>query len=237
MHYIGNVENSDHSRTRAPRNIGKSSNGRTTDSDSVYLGSNPSFPANLNNEGNMVDLNFIPETREPTVKGDCGYILLSTKEIAYFDAKFIDSIYPYKSWTASGRRDAKARYATHGVHKEKSIKLHQLIKTCSREYIIDHINGNGLDNREENLRVCTIHQNNMNRPPNKNSSSKYKGVSWNKASKKWCSRIKLNGKDFTFGFFNDEIEAAIEYDKRVKEFHGDFSWYNRDNFPELLEYQ
>jgi hypothetical protein len=74
---------------------------------------------------------------------------------------------------------------------------------------IDHINGNGLDNRKENLRVVTNRQNTQNRHVTK--TSKYAGVHTHNLTGKWRSQILFNGKIRSLGLFNDEIDAATTY--------------------------
>jgi len=93
----------------------------------------------------------------------------------------------------------------------------------------DHINRNGLDNRRKNLRTCTIVENNRNHPSRKGSSSKYKGVSWNKKHNKWVAMIEKNRVNYYLGCFCDEKNAAIAYNQKAKELFGDFAWLNKIN--------
>ena len=92
----------------------------------------------------------------------------------------------------------------------KRIGLTNFIMNYYEDNIIDHINSNPLDNRKENLRIVTAHQNSMNCKSRK-SSSKYIGVSKYKKSKKWKVYIS---KQIYLGQFDDEIEAAKVRDKR-----------------------
>lgn len=94
---------------------------------------------------------------------------------------------------------------------------------------VDHIFGVGLNNQKSNLRFCTKQQNSMNNNPYKNSSSKYKGVSWFKQTKKWMSNIRINNKQIYLGLFVNEIDAANMYDTAAKKYFGEFARLNFNN--------
>lgn len=91
---------------------------------------------------------------------------------------------------------------------------------------IDHIDGNGLNCQKYNLRKCNQQQNNWNRKPLRVSTSIYKGVSFNKDSKKWVAGIKKDGIDIHLGYHINEIEAAKIYDKKALEIFGEFAYLN-----------
>ena len=75
-----------------------------------------------------------------------------------------------------------------------SIRLNRFIMDCTDDMVVDHINHNKLDNRRENLRICTSQQNNINMPIRSNNTSGIKGVSWREDRQKWIARITINGK-------------------------------------------
>jgi hypothetical protein len=91
---------------------------------------------------------------------------------------------------------------------------------------IDHINRVTTDNRIQNLRAATRAENSRNRNPSKNSSSKYLGVGWHKATQKWCAKIKAEGKDKHLGVFTSEITAALIYNKSAVKYFGEFANLN-----------
>ena len=92
--------------------------------------------------------------------------------------------------------------------------------------VVDHIDGNGLNNRKSNLRVCTQAQNSLNSRPRRNSSSRYKGVSFYKRDKIWQAQIFYNFRTINIGRFDDEIEAALAYDRKAAELFGEFAYLN-----------
>jgi hypothetical protein len=94
-------------------------------------------------------------------------------------------------------------------------------------YVIDHINGNGLDNRRANLRLATVAQNAWNSKKRK-SRSGYKGV-WFAADKGlWRAAIVYHGRRIHLGYFTDKIAAAKTYDSAAKKYYGEFA---KPNFP------
>jgi hypothetical protein len=96
--------------------------------------------------------------------------------------------------------------------------------------VVDHINGDRLDNRRANLRFCTLAQNKQNSRPYRGGTSRYKGVSWKRTGKgtgKWLARIRVDGKDIHLGFHKEEEEAAKAYDTAAIRYYGEFA---RTNF-------
>jgi hypothetical protein len=100
--------------------------------------------------------------------------------------------------------------------------------------LIDHINGDGLDNRRANLRQATTSQNMANRRKQqtfngKPVSSQYLGVTWDKTNKAWRAQVKCDGKRYRLGLFKREVDAALAYDRQKRELFGEFA---RLNFPD-----
>ncbi len=117
-----------------------------------------------------------------------------------------------------------AGYATR-VSNGKRIWMHRLINDTPRGYITDHINGNKLDNRRENLRTVTSTQNLYNNSAIK-KTSKYKGVSWNTWAKAWKVTICSEGIRQFLGYFKIEEDAAKKYDQAVKQLFGQYAKLN-----------
>jgi hypothetical protein len=124
----------------------------------------------------------------------------------------------YKLYYVKGR--VFANYLDN-KHKHKNIYLHRLIMGLyifDGDTIVDHINGNPLDNRKENLRIVYKGENNKNiKNKMKGSVSKYFGVIFDKESLKWRARIGLNRRKIHLGRFNTEEEAALAYNKKAEE--------------------
>jgi hypothetical protein len=91
----------------------------------------------------------------------------------------------------------------------------------------DHRDRNRSDNRRRNLRAVTHHQNNYNRSKQTNNTSGYTGVYWHRQVKKWCARLKVNGKYKHLGLFTDKEDAARVYNTAARMYHGEFSVLNK----------
>lgn len=121
-----------------------------------------------------------------------------------------------------------SKYAYNGVVGY----LHRFLMSPDEGLVVDHINRNPLDNRRNNLRVCTQKENNMNSPSKKTSSSIFKGVSFTTKDRKWVAQIKVGDKNIYLWNFSEEDDAARVYDKKALEVYGDFAFLN---FPELKQ--
>jgi hypothetical protein len=156
-------------------------------------------------------------------------VYLTQGKIAWIDQEDVDKISLLK-WRAE--KSGYTYYAKAEVEiskyprKRKIFRMHRVI--CSNWNSIDHINRNGLDNRKSNLREADKKQNGRNRPAQKMSTSKYKGVSWVPRLQKWLSQITVDGKNTYLGIFNDEVLAAKAYDAAANLYFGEFAW---TNFP------
>jgi len=98
--------------------------------------------------------------------------------------------------------------------KRKTINMHTVILGVKKDLQGDHRDGNGLNNRRDNLRHVTRRQNNQNRK-NQIKTSEYPGVSWEKRRRIWVSKIGINGKYKHLGYFVSEISAFGAYCKAV----------------------
>lgn len=106
------------------------------------------------------------------------------------------------------------------------IFMHRFIMSPKKGQIIDHIDGDGLNNQRLNLRFCTHSQNIMNGPSRLGSSSKYLGVSWHALNKKWKVQIQHKGKNNHIGTYESEEEAALAYNVCASFMFGAFARLN-----------
>lgn len=115
-------------------------------------------------------------------------------------------------------------------HPDRRIEyLHRAIMSAPLGVSVDHINGDTLDNRKSNLRLATSSENGANVPKREGTSSRFKGVCWDKNGHRWKAHIGYQGKRVHLGYFVDEEEAARAYDRVARTLFGEFA---RTNFGE-----
>ena len=102
--------------------------------------------------------------------------------------------------------------------------LHRFIMNAPIGMEVDHINGNPLDNRKENLRICMRSQNSRNVRMHKDNKTGWKGVYCDKRKiiNKWSSRILVNGKSISLGYYHCPTAAHFAYCRAAVKYHEDF---------------
>lgn len=110
----------------------------------------------------------------------------------------------------------------------KAVMMHRLLLSPREGEVVDHRNGDGLDNRRANLRVCTHANNLWNSRKHCKSSSSYKGVHWSNKQQRWIAKITVNGRRIYGASTKSEVEAAKVYDQMALRYFGEFA---RLNFP------
>jgi hypothetical protein len=110
------------------------------------------------------------------------------------------------------------------------LPLHRFLLGAADEVMVDHIDGDGLNNRRSNLRLATNAENSRNQKKRKvpNASSSFKGVHHHEGGK-WIARITVNYRNIRLGSFDTEVEAARAYDAAARRHFGEFA---RVNFPD-----
>jgi len=105
-------------------------------------------------------------------------------------------------------------------------RLHRLIMLASHGEYVDHINGDGLDNRKANLRLCTNAENCRNTKLSRNSTSGYKGVARHPNTTKWRAYIVRDNKQIHLGLYENKDDAARAYNAAAIKYHGEFARLN-----------
>jgi hypothetical protein len=110
--------------------------------------------------------------------------------------------------------------------KGKTKALHRIITNAPKGMVVDHINGDTLDNRKENLRLCLHKENVRNQKLHPDKLQKYKGVDLMKLRNKYRARIVKDYKNIHIGLFDTPEEAAFAYNEKAKELFGEFAYLN-----------
>ncbi len=148
-------------------------------------------------------------------------ILLPQGKYAIVDDEDFERVNQFK-WHLA----VKSTYAATWI-KRKKILLHIFIMNPPIGMEVDHKNGDTLDNRKKNLRICTKKQNVTNQDIHKNNTSGYKGVSLYKLTNKWRAYICPNGKFISLGHFEDKRSAAKAYNKAAIKYFGEYAFLNQ----------
>jgi hypothetical protein len=154
-------------------------------------------------------------------------IQLTQGQVAIVDDLWFDKLNQYK-WCAMWSPEIKSFYAARNSKtffgKRVTILMHAVVAKTPKGFYTDHINHNTLDNRTNNLRVCTNSQNQMNQRKRADNTSGYRGVV--KHGCKWQAKIKLNGKWSHLGTYQEPEDAARAYDAAAKRLHGEYAVLN-----------
>lgn len=157
------------------------------------------------------------------VDGDVAYVPLSQGMEAIIDAADVPVV-GGMNWCANRIKGSiyavRSRFADDGRHI--GLMMHRLIMDAPAGSVVDHINGDGLDNRRENLRIATHAENLRNSRLSCRNTSGVKGVCWDKGHKKWAAFISVSGKVHRLGRFSDKGDAARAYAEASRRLHGEF---------------
>ncbi len=178
----------------------------------------PQWPGQLHEVSGTPCKNYRPKPDTP--EGDVRRIPVGDGVYTYVDAADYEWLSRYK-WSCNSSGYVARR------EKGKLIFMHRQIMQPPPGVFVDHIDGNKLNNSRVNMRNCTREENMRNQGKRQGSKSRFKGVSRMKNGK-WYARTNFNGEPVYLGCFDDEIEAARAYDRKVVELGIEFA---RLNFP------
>lgn len=130
------------------------------------------------------------------------------------------------SWYLGTKGYAGRDQGRNKSEKRRYIRMHTLITCPPPGMVTDHLNGNKLDNRRSNLRICTQAKNTRNSKPHSDSKSGFRGVSWHGLTDKWQARVSINGKEKYLGLYDTREEAALAYNQAAKIHYGEFARLN-----------
>ena len=150
-------------------------------------------------------------------------IELTRGQVAIVDDEDFNELAQYR-WKCCKKLYAY-RYTWDGI-KVCRIYMHREIMKATKGVEVDHKNLNKLDNRRENLRLCTRTENARNIPKGKRNTSGFKGVFFQNRKNPWRARIRCGEKSISLGSFKTPEEAASAYNAAATRLHGEFSNIN-----------
>lgn len=157
-------------------------------------------------------------------------IPLTQGKEALIDDEDSDLISRFK-WSLSRQTRGEYCYARTSLprtgRRQRHMLMHRMILQAQPWEQVDHANGNCLDNRRSNIRICSHRQNQFNqRKQNRVTSSAFKGVCLCKQTQLWMARIKIFGRNRWLGRHRTEREAALAYNAAAIELFGEFARLN-----------
>lgn len=163
-------------------------------------------------------------------------IKLTQGKYALVDDQDYEELNKYK-WHIRKRSEKpsnKAFYAVTtvrivGSNKQTALSMHRVITKCPPQKVIDHIDGDGLNNQRNNLRIVTHAENIQNSGKRENNKSGYKGVYWLKSHKKWNAQIGVNNKKIHLGLYTTAEEAYKAYCEACVKYHKEFARLDKNN--------
>jgi hypothetical protein len=162
-------------------------------------------------------------TRPIRIDGNVAFVPLTRGFEAVIDAADAPLVGAF-NWhlRVTGRLVYASRNDRSGGRNAK-VQLHRFLLPPPDGMIIDHIDGDGLNNRRANLRLATNTTNAQNTRRRIDNTSGFKGVSWHPGERKWLAKIKVFGRAKHLGYFNDPEVAHYAYIAAASTFFGDFA--------------
>ncbi len=160
-------------------------------------------------------------------------IPLSQGKVAIVDASDYADLSMHKWYFARGYAIRNGS-TSEGPNKRHWVRMHRVVVGAQDDEVVDHINGDKLDNRRVNLRRCSQAENARNVKKRPSNTSGYKGVVFFNHKQRWRAVIRINDRAVCLGFFDNAEDAAKAYDVGAVLYHGAFANLNFEN-PLLTE--
>jgi hypothetical protein len=157
------------------------------------------------------------------IEGDVAYVTLTRGYEAIIDAADVPLVEGVNWYANNLPHTVYCLNRSQNETKKTTIRMHRVIMGDPDGFQIDHIDGDGLNNRKSNLRLATRSENARNRRINKNSTSGLKGASWVESRKRWRAEIRADGKQIHLGYFNTPEAAHAAYVAASEKMHGEFA--------------
>lgn len=157
------------------------------------------------------------------IHGEIAYVPLTRGYEAVIDACDVPIVKCY-NWHVDAHK--KHFYAAAGAvidGKPTRIRMHRLLSGADKGQYVDHIDGDGLNNRRDNIRVCRQRDNMRNRKMPTTNSTGYKGVWWDKRINCYRACIRVDDKTMHLGRFDDPSEAHKAYCEAAEKYYGEYS--------------
>ena len=157
------------------------------------------------------------------IEGEIAYVELTRGYETIIDKEDVPLLADKKCRVIIQKRTNYAMYSYKDESgKHRSVGVHRFLMNVGTNLVVDHINGNGLDNRRCNLRIATRSQNYHNSGKRIHNTSGYKGVYWDSKRCVWCAAITKDNKRKYLGHFNSAEEAHEAYCEAGRRLHGEF---------------
>lgn len=163
--------------------------------------------------------------RPVIVSGDMATVTLTQGMVATIDASDIDLVNGW-NWSALMSPRRKAVYAARVIArdgKQTMLLMHRVIIGAEPGLVVDHRDGDGLNNRQSNLRLCSRADNALNTGRRADNKSGFKGVFFDARSGKWRAEIRRGGRSVHLGLHEDPEEAYARYCAAAHDIHGEFA--------------
>ena len=159
------------------------------------------------------------------------YLKMYNGEKAKVDQEDLARVQKHK-WYVIQQRNSGKRQAVANIKTAKGFKQMTLgkflMKPRKGKFVYPRRTGEILDYRKQNLIVCTMKERQIMLPKRKsNCSSQFKGVTWDKTRSSWRAHIDHKGQTRTIGYYSEEDQAALAYNKKAKSLYGDIAYQNQ----------